>query len=61
MCSKRTTRLYPDSWNAWDSLGEAAAKAGRNEQAIANYRKSLELNPNNKNGQAMLEKLTKGQ
>jgi tetratricopeptide (TPR) repeat protein len=54
-------RLYPESWNAWDSLGETAAKAGRNEQAIANYRKSLELNPKNKNGQAMLEKLTKGQ
>jgi carboxyl-terminal processing protease len=58
---EKATRLYPDSWNAWDSLGEAAAKAGRNEQAIANYRKSLELNPKNKNGQAMLEKLTKGQ
>jgi tetratricopeptide (TPR) repeat protein len=54
-------RLYPDSWNAWDSLGEAAAKAGRKEQAIASYRKSLELNPKNKNGQVILEKLTKGQ
>ncbi len=56
-----TARLYPDSWNAWDSLGETAAKAGRKEQAIAGYRKSLELNPGNKNGQAMLEKLEKGQ
>ncbi len=54
-------RLYPESWNAWDSLGEVAAKAGRKEQAIASYRKSLELDPKNKNGQAMLEKLTKGQ
>ena len=58
---EKTTRLYPDSWNAWDSFAEAAAKAGRYEQAIAGYRKSLELNPGNKNGQAMLEKLTKGQ
>jgi len=57
---EKNTRLYPDSWNAWDSLGETAAKAGRKEQAIANYRKSLELNPNNKNGQAMLDKLLKG-
>lgn len=54
------TRLYPDSWNAWDSLGEAAAKAGLKERAIASYRKSIELNPQNKNGKAMLEKLEKG-
>lgn len=53
------TRLYPDSWNAWDSFGEIAAKAGRKEQAIACYRKSLELNPGNKNGREMLEKLGK--
>jgi tetratricopeptide (TPR) repeat protein len=56
---EKNTRLYPDSWNAWDSLGETAAKAGRNEQAIANYRKSLELNPKNKNGQEMLKQLEK--
>ena len=52
-------RLYPDSWNAWDSLGEIAAKAGRKDQAISSYRKSLELNPKNKNGKAMLEQLEK--
>jgi tetratricopeptide (TPR) repeat protein len=57
---EKTAFLYPDSWNAWDSLGEAAATAGRKEQAIASYRKSLELNPKNKNGQAMLDKLLKG-
>lgn len=51
------TRLYPESWNAWDSLGEAAAKAGQTEKAVASYRKSLALNPKNKNGQAMLDKL----
>ncbi|MBN2399651.1 MAG: tetratricopeptide repeat protein [Candidatus Aminicenantes bacterium] len=52
-------RLYPESWNAWDSLGEAAAKAGLKERAIAGYRKSLELNPRNKNGKAILEQLEK--
>ncbi|MCU0235603.1 MAG: S41 family peptidase [Acidobacteria bacterium] len=54
---EKSARLYPDSWNAWDSLGEAAAKANRKEQAIASYRKSLELNPGNKNGLEMLRKL----
>jgi tetratricopeptide (TPR) repeat protein len=53
-------RLYPESWNAWDSLGEAAAKVGQTKKAIASYRKSLELNPRNKDGQAMLDKLLKG-
>ncbi len=57
---EKNVRLYPDSWNAWDSLGEIEAKAGRKEQAIASYRKSLELNPKNKNGKAMLEQLEKG-
>lgn len=58
---EKTVLLYPDSWNAWDSLGEAAATAGRKARAIECYRKSLELNPKNKNGQAMLERLEKGQ
>jgi tetratricopeptide (TPR) repeat protein len=57
---RTVARLYPDSWNAWDSLGETEAKAGRKEQAIECYRKSLALNPGNKNGQAMLDKLLKG-
>ncbi|MBP7865888.1 MAG: tetratricopeptide repeat protein [Acidobacteria bacterium] len=57
---EKTVELYPASWNAWDSLGEVSAKAGRKERAIECYRKSLELNPKNKNGVAMLEKLEKG-
>nr|MCU0982767.1 tetratricopeptide repeat protein [Pirellulaceae bacterium] len=43
-----TVALFPDSWNAWDSLGEVAAKAGLKEKAVASYRRSLELNPQNK-------------
>jgi tetratricopeptide (TPR) repeat protein len=57
---EKTVQLYPDSWNAWDSLGEVAAKAGKKDRAIECYRKSIELNPKNKNGQAMLEQLEKG-
>lgn len=48
---------YPNSWNAHDSLAEAHAKAGNVERAIELYEKSLELNPANENGKAMLEKL----
>jgi tetratricopeptide (TPR) repeat protein len=48
---------HPRSWNVYDSLGEACLKQGLKESAIENYRKSLELNPNNVNGQEMLKKL----
>lgn len=48
---------YPLSWNAFDSLGEAYLKAGKNDLAIANYKKSVELNPRNKTGIEILKKL----
>jgi CubicO group peptidase (beta-lactamase class C family) len=48
---------YPKSWNCYDSLGEAYMKAGQKDLAIQNYTKSIELNPDNKNGVEMLKKL----
>ena len=52
-------RLYPSSWNAYDSLGEAYRKSGDTQQAIANYEKSLQLNPKNTNGAKALSELKK--
>lgn len=49
--------LYPGSWNAYDSLGEALLAAGDRETAIAMYEKSLELNSGNTNGRDVLERL----
>lgn len=43
---KINTEIYPESFNVYDSMGEALAKAGKNEEAIASYQKALELNPN---------------
>jgi hypothetical protein len=37
---------YPESANAYDSLGEAYLKNGDRELAIANYKKALEIEPN---------------
>jgi CubicO group peptidase (beta-lactamase class C family) len=54
---KLTTELYPKSWNAYDSYAEALAKNSQKEQAIAMYQKSVALNPDNKNGKQMLERL----
>jgi tetratricopeptide (TPR) repeat protein len=49
--------LFPSSYRVYDSLGEGFMVAGNSEQAIANYEKSLSLNPANKNAQRILEKL----
>lgn len=49
--------LYPQSFNVYDSLGDAYAESGDKELAIKNYRRSLELNPQNKNATEMLKKL----
>jgi len=49
--------FYPDSWNVYDSLGEAYLKDGERELAIENYRRSLELNPGNSNGRKVLEEI----
>lgn len=50
---------FPDSWNVYDSMGEACMMSGDKQQAITNYRKSLELNPANKNAEMILEQLSK--
>ena len=54
---KLTTILFPDSFNAYDSYGEALMKSNRKEEAIKMYEKSVELNPENKNGRKMLMQL----
>ncbi len=54
---KVNVRLYPESWNVYDSLGEAYADAGETALAIQNYEKSVQLNPQNETGKAALAKL----
>ena len=50
-------KLFPDLPNVYDSLGEAYMTAGNKELAIINYKKVLEMNPQNQNAKKMLEKL----
>lgn len=54
---KLSTEIYPDRDNPYDSYAEALMALGRDEEAIANYKKSLELNPQNYNALEMLKKL----
>ena len=48
---------YPKSANTYDSLAEGYMDNGENALAIANYQKSLQLNPKNRNAEVMLQKL----
>ncbi len=55
---KMNVREYPESFNVYDSLGEAYMIGGNTKEAVKNYNKSLELNPDNANAVMMLKKLT---
>jgi pimeloyl-ACP methyl ester carboxylesterase len=48
---------YPTSFNVYDSLGEAYLVNAETELAVKNYKKSLELNPQNRNAVDMLARL----
>ena len=50
-------RLYPASANTYDSLGEAYVAAGRLEDALASYRRSVELDPNNSGGRTAIDRI----
>jgi hypothetical protein len=54
---KLNVEEHPESWNTYDSLGEAYMIDGNTELAIKNYERSVELNPQNKNGIEQLKKL----
>ncbi len=51
--------LFPNSFNTYDSYGEALANVGKKEEAIIMYKKSLELNPDNEGGKKAIEELMK--
>jgi len=54
---KLNTFLYPESANAFDSLGEIYAALGDKELAIKNYEQSLKLDPKNTNAAEQLKEL----
>jgi tetratricopeptide (TPR) repeat protein len=54
---KLNVNEYPHSANVYDSLGEAYARHGEKQLAIQNYRKSLELNPENEHADEEISRL----
>jgi CubicO group peptidase (beta-lactamase class C family) len=54
---KTVTSEFPESWQAYDALGETYLMKADTILAIQSYRKSLELNPQNKNAAETLKVL----
>jgi CubicO group peptidase (beta-lactamase class C family) len=51
------TKLFPNSWNVFDSLGEAYNNKGDKQKALLSYKKSVQLNPNSQTGKDIIKKL----
>ena len=54
---KINVEAFPNTYNVYDSYGEALLAYGAQEEAIENYKKSVKLNPGNENGIKVLNKL----
>ena len=54
------TRVFPEAFNTWDSLGEAHMILGHDDDAIRFYERSLELNPDNANATTMIARIREG-
>ncbi len=52
---KKNVESYPQSYNTYDSYGEALMIKGDKPNSIINYQKSLELNPKNDNAKEKLK------
>lgn len=51
-------KAFPESANAFDSLGEAYLKAGDKQNALVNYKRAYDLNPENENARKIIEELS---
>ena len=56
---KLNTKAYPDSANAWDSLGDGYEATNNIQDARMAYARSVELNPDNEHAKGELVKLRK--
>ena len=54
---KLNTLLFPDSFNVYDSYGEALAASGRKAEAILMYKKAILLNPSSEASRKALKLL----
>jgi dienelactone hydrolase len=57
---KLNVKMYPNSSNVYDSLGEAYMDSRQKQLSIENYKKSLEKDPTNNNAKEKLKELESG-
>ena len=55
---KLNTTLYPNSANTYDSYAEVLELTDNKKDALINYKKSLQLNPENKNAAEQIKILS---
>ena len=55
------TENFSNSFNAYDSLGEAYEVSGNKKKALENYKKALELNPKSEHARIKIESLNKSE
>ena len=48
------TKIYPDGFNAFDSLGECLFQLDKKSDGIKAYKQSLALNPKNENARKII-------
>jgi len=53
------TKLFPESGNVYDSLGEAYYAQGNKEKALQNYTRSLQLDPTNEVAKKVIAELNR--
>jgi CubicO group peptidase (beta-lactamase class C family) len=58
---KLNVEMFPKAFNPYDSLGEAYLKDGSKELALASYKKSVELNPDNAGGIQAIKQIEGGE
>ena len=49
---------YPNSWNVYHGLGETYRLMGKKQMALAQYKKSLKLNPDSTESRRAIAQLT---
>ena len=54
---RRNTELFPRSSNAWDSLGEVLHALKRADEALQAYEHALELDPDNADARASIDRI----
>jgi len=56
---EKNVKAHPDSWNVYDSLGEALGKNGNTKGAISNYEKALSMVKDDANKKRITDTIAK--